>query len=190
MPKKRMKSASGTYEVGYGRPPKQHQFKRGRAANPSGINKKTVRSMAPNFRARLEDELKKPIKIQKGKQKLTVTQGAAGIGELVRRFAKGDHRALRDVILLCDKLEIDLTNREALQGALEDALSAEDEAILADFVKRHGGQYPPGADAVRSLPAEDPNLLSPPNKVAKLLAAPPEDSTDSQMVQPEEKCHE
>jgi hypothetical protein len=39
--------------------------------------------MAPNFRARLEDELKKPIKIQKGKQKLTVTQEAAGIGELV-----------------------------------------------------------------------------------------------------------
>jgi hypothetical protein len=168
MPKKRKKSASGTYEVGYGRPPKQHQFKRGRAANPSGINKKTVRSMAPNFRARLEDELKKPIKIQKGKQKLTVTQGAAGIGELVRRFAKGDHRALRDVILLCDKLEIDLTNREALQGALEDALSAEDEAILADFVKRHGGQYPLSADVSLASSTKDAKLLTSGSR--KLLA--------------------
>jgi Family of unknown function (DUF5681) len=160
MPRKRKKSASGTYDVGYCRPPKRTQFKRGRAANPSGINKKTVRSMAPNFRARLEDELKKPIKIQKGKQKLTVTQEAAGIGELVRQFAKGDHRALRDLILLCDKLEIDLTNREALQGALEDALSAEDEAILADFVKRHGGQYPLSADVSLASSTKDAKLLT------------------------------
>jgi hypothetical protein len=190
MPKKRKTSASGSYEVGYGRPPKQYQFERGRAANPRGINKKTAPSTAPNFRARLEDELKKPIKIQKGKQKLTVTQEAAGIGELVRQFAKGEHRALRNLILLFDKLGIDLTNREALQGAIEDALSAEDEAILADFVKRHGGQYPPGADAVRSLPAEDANLLNPPTDDPKLLTARPENSNESQMVQPKEKSHE
>ena len=68
MPKNRKKSASGSYEVGYCRPPKQHLFKRGRAANPSGIDKKTARSTAPTFRARFEDELKKPIKIRKGKK--------------------------------------------------------------------------------------------------------------------------
>lgn len=110
--------------------------------------------------------------IRSGKQQKTYTKGAAGIEQLVEQFAKGDRNSRRDLILLCEKLGVDLTNREALQSTLEDALSAKDEALLADFVGRHGGQYPPGADTIRSLPAEDANLLSPPNKAVKLLAAP------------------
>jgi hypothetical protein len=39
MPKKRSNSASGNYEIGYRRPPKRYQFKRGRTANPAGINR-------------------------------------------------------------------------------------------------------------------------------------------------------
>ena len=77
-----------------------------------------------------------------------------------------------------------------LEGALEDALSAEDEALLADFVKRHGGQYPVRADAVPGLPAKDQNLLSPPADDRKLLMARPENSTSPQMVQPKEKSDE
>jgi hypothetical protein len=127
----------------------------------------------------LESELNRRVTMRSGKVVKTKTKGAVGIEQLVDQFAKGDRNARRDLILLCEKFGVDLTNREALQSVLENALSAEDEALLADFVRRHGGQYPPGADAVRSLPAEDPNLLSPPNKVAKLLAAPPDDSTDS-----------
>jgi uncharacterized protein DUF5681 len=175
MPKKRSNSPSANYEVGYGRPPKQYEFKPGQIANPEGINRKPVRS--PDFKASLERELKKPMKIQKGKQTLTVTQAAAGIGELVSQFAKGDHRARRDLVLLCEKLGVDLTNRAALQGALEDALSAEDEALLADFVKRYGGQYPIRTDAVSGLPAKDQNLLSPSADDPKLLMARRENST-------------
>ena len=117
--------------------------------------------------------------IRNGKVVKIQTKGAAGIEQLVDQFAKGDRNARRDLILLCEKFGVDLTNREALQSVLENALSAEDEALLADFVKRHGGQYALGADTVSGLLAEDANLLSPPNKVAKLLAAPPDDSTDS-----------
>jgi hypothetical protein len=153
MAKKRSNSASGSYNVGYRRPPPQYQFKPGRSGNPTGINQKEAGLMAPDLKVSLERELKKSIKIQKGKQTLTVTQAAAGIGELVGQFAKGEHRARRDLILLCEKLGIDLTNREALQGALEDALSTEDEALLADFVKRHGGQYP----VQTKIKVEDPS---------------------------------
>jgi hypothetical protein len=176
MPKQRSNSPSTNYEVGYGRPPKQYKFKPGQIANPEGINRKPVRS--PDFKASLERELKKSVKIQKGKQTLTVTQAAAGIGELVGQFAKGEHRARRDLVLLCEKLGVDLTNRETLQGALEDALSAEDEALLADFVQRHGGQYPARADAVPSLSAEDENLLTSPTEDTKLLSAPSDVSTE------------
>jgi hypothetical protein len=117
MSKNRSKT-SGTYDVGYRRPPKQYQFKSGQTGNPSGVNHKSARSMAPDLRASLESELKKSIKIQKGKETLTITQAAAGIGELVRQFAKGDPRARRDLILLAEKLGVDLTDREALQGEL------------------------------------------------------------------------
>ena len=174
MPKKGSNSKSVTYQVGYGRPPKQHQFKPGQIANPEGINRKAPRS--PDFKASLERELRKPISIQRGKRKLVVTQELAGIGELVRQFANGDHRARRDLIVLCEKVGVQLIDHDALQGALEDVLSAEDEALLADFVRRHGGEYPARAEAVPGLPAEDENLLGPPADDPKLLTAQPENS--------------
>jgi Family of unknown function (DUF5681) len=183
MPKKRSNSASGTYEVGYCRPPKQHQFQHGQIGNPAGINKKRARSITPDLKVLLERELRKQIKIRHGKQTLTVPQAAAGISKLVRQYVEGDARARRDLILLCEKFGIDLVNRDALQGALEDALSTEDEAVLADFVKRHGGQYPSPADAALSLPVQDGNLLRPPMEDPKLLTVQPENLTEPRMVQ-------
>jgi len=182
MPKKCSNSASGKYEIGYRRPPKKYQFKPGQIANPEGINRKTSRSTGLDFKVALERELRKPIRIQRGKRKLVVTQQAAGIGELVRQFAKGDHRARRDLVVLCEKYGLDLTSRNALQGALEDALSVEDEALLADFVRRHGGQYPIRAGALTSVPAKDETLLGPPIEGSKLLTAPSENSTELQTI--------
>jgi hypothetical protein len=184
MPKKRLNSKSVTYQVGYKRPPKQYQFKAGQIANPEGINRKTACS--PDFKASLERELGKPISIQRGKRTVVVTQEAAGIGELVRQFAKGDHRARRDLVLLCDKYGVDL-NRNVPRGALEDVLCAEDEALLAEFVKRHGGQYPLQTDVVPTNP-DDAKLRPSPNKDAKLLfSASSENLLESQIDQTEEK---
>ena len=132
-----------SYLVGYRRPPKKYQFRKGQSGNPSGKRKRA--SNAPDLKAQLERALNRAVTIRSGKLQKTYTKGAAGIEQLVDQFAKGDRNARRDLILLCEKLGVDLTNREALQSALEDAQSAEDEALLADFVKRHGGQYPPGA---------------------------------------------
>jgi hypothetical protein len=166
-------SKRGSYEVGYGRPPKQHQFRRGRSGNPAGINRKPSRSNVPDLRASLERELNKPVTVQCGNKKRTVPQGEAGIGELVRQFVDGDPRARRDLLALADACGIDLASSKAIEGALDEALSAEDEALLADFVKRHGGQYPRFSHS-----AEVGNLLIPPNSNSKLLAAPPEDSSN------------
>ena len=178
------KAQSRSYLVGYRRPPKKHQFRKGQSGNPSGKRKRGSR--APDLKAQMERALNKPVTLQ---QK-TLTKGAAGIEQLVDQFAKGERNARRDLIPLCEKLGVDLTNREALQGALEDALSAEDEALLADFVKRHGGQYPPRPGTVRSLPAKGAKFLDPPNKAAKLLAAPPDNSTDLQIIQPKENSND
>jgi len=188
MPKKHSNPASGSYKIGYGRPPQQYNFKRGQITNPDGINQHTAGSIARDMKLALECELNKQIKIRRGKRSITVRQTTAGISKLVRQYVEGNPRARRDLILLCEKLGVELINRDALRGALEDVLAAEDEALLADFVRRHGGQYPVRADAVSSLPAKDENLLGPPVDNPKLLTAQPE--TAPQMVQPEEKSDE
>jgi hypothetical protein len=129
----------------------------------------------------LEHELTKPVRIKRGKRILVVTQEAAGTGEMVRQFVKGDARARRDLFQLCDKYGINLSSRTALRGALEEALSAEDEALLADFVRRHGGQYSGRADASTGLPAKSETLLGRPVDGAKLLTAQSENPAE-QMI--------
>ena len=179
--KKRAQAESDANTVGYKRPPKKYQFRKGQSGNPSGKRKR--RSSSPDLKAQLEIELSKRITIRSGKAIKIITKGAAGIEQLVDQFAKGDRNARRDLILLCEKFGVDLTNRETLQSALENALSTEDEALLADFVQRHGGQYPAPTDIVPS-PSEDASLFSPPAQSAKSLASPLNNS--SQIVQSKE----
>ncbi len=72
---------------------------------------------------------------------------------------------------------------------MEDALSAEDEALLADFESRHGGRYPTPTHTVPGLP-EDTNLLNLSGETAKRLPAPSDNSADPQLVQFREKPRE
>ena len=157
-----MAPRSNVYAIGYGKPPRNHQFRKGRSGNPSGKRGKTP---APDLRAQLPSALNKTVILRSGKHRKVVTKGAAGIEQLVDQFARGDRNARRDLILLCEKLGIDLTNREALKGAFEDFLTAQDETILANFVERHGGQYPVSADAVAtSPPSRDATVLTSQNQ--------------------------
>jgi hypothetical protein len=175
--KKQAQAESDTNTVGYKRPPKKYQFKKGQSGNRSG--KRTRPSSPPNLKAQLEIELSKRVTIRSGKAIKSKTKGAAGIEQLVDQFAKGNRNARRDLILLCEKFGVDLTNRDALQSAIENALSAEDEALLADFVKRHGGQYPTSTDIVPSLP-EDANLFSPPGQTAQSLTVSVESGSNNE----------
>ncbi len=164
-------TASGNYKIGYARPPQQYKFEPGRIANPKGNNQHTAPSIARDMKLALERELNKQVKIRQGKRTITVRQTIAGIGKLVHQFVEGNPRARRDLILLCEKVGVELIDRDTLQGTLEDALSAEDEALLADFVRRHGGQYPIPADAPARIVGKVKNLISPPADYPKLLSA-------------------
>jgi hypothetical protein len=59
---------------------------------------------------------------------------AAGIEQLVAQYVRGDHRARRDLIALADKLGVDLMAGQ--QQALQEALTADHEAILLTYVER------------------------------------------------------
>jgi hypothetical protein len=125
------------YRVGPGRPPREFQFKPGQSGNPKGAKRKSP-SMAPDLKALLERALSKTVTLRQGEKQRIVTMAAAGIEQLVNQFAKGDRHARRDLIELAGRLGVDLA---AGQGnAIEAALTADDEALLAEYLQRHGGQ--------------------------------------------------
>ena len=121
------------YKVGPGHPPKEYRFKPGQSGNPKGLKRKP-KPMAPDLKAALERALNEPIKLKQGERERTVSMAEAGIKQLVAQFAKGNHQARRDLIVLCDKLDVDLLagQRETVQ----EALAANHEAILNAYVDR------------------------------------------------------
>jgi uncharacterized protein DUF5681 len=170
-PTARRIAAKNRYRVGPGFPPREYQWPKGTSGNPKG--KQKTLSTAPDLKALLERALNAKVKGERDKM---VTKAAAGIERLVDQFAKGDPRGRRDFILLCKTFGIDLTNSEALQSAIADAVSAEDEALLADFVRRHGGHYYPlRADTAIGLPINTDRLGSSIDDM-KLLNSPAENS--------------
>lgn len=124
------------YRVGPGQPPKEYQFKPGQSGNPKGAKRKA--SMAPDLKALLERALNEKVKFKRGEQETIMSKADAGIHKLVYGFAEGDRHARRDLILLADKLGVDLTagQREVIEQALAPPVTADDQALVDDYVKR------------------------------------------------------
>jgi Family of unknown function (DUF5681) len=129
------------YRIGPGRPPKEYQFKPGQSGNPKGARRKP-RSIAPDLKALFERALSGKVTLRQGEQEKIITKAAAGIEQLVNQFAKGDRHARRDLLALAERLGVDLVagQGEALEQTVAAALSANDEALLADYVRRYAVQ--------------------------------------------------
>ena len=129
------------YRVGPGRPPKEYQFKPGQSGNPKGARGKPS-SIAPDLKNLLERALSGKVTLRQGEQQKIVTKVAAGIEQLVNQFAKGDRHARRDLIHLAEKLGVNLVagQGDALRHTVAAALSANDAALLDDYVRRRSAQ--------------------------------------------------
>jgi hypothetical protein len=129
------------YRVGPGRPPKEYQFKPGQSGNPKGARRKP-NSIAPNLKALFERALSGKVTLRQGEQEKIITKAAAGIEQLVNQFAKGDRHARRDLLVLAETLGVDLVpgQGDALAQSVAAALSANDEALLDDYVRRQAVQ--------------------------------------------------
>jgi Family of unknown function (DUF5681) len=134
-------SSDPEYRVGPGRPPKEYQFKPGQSGNPKGARRKP-RSIALDLKALFERALNRKVTLRQGEQQKIMTKAAAGIEQLVNQFAKGDRHARRDLLALAERLGVDLVAGQAaaLEQTVAAALSANDEALLADYVRRHAVQ--------------------------------------------------
>jgi hypothetical protein len=129
------------YRVGPGRPPKEYQFKPGQSGNPEGARRK-ARSIALDLKALFERALSGKVTLRQGDREKIITKAAAGIEQLVNQFAKGDRHARRDLFALAGRFGVDLVagHGEGLEQTVAAVLSANDEALLADYVRRHAVQ--------------------------------------------------
>ena len=85
-------NSNGEEPVGYGKPPRRSQFKKGRSGNPKGRPKGT-----PNFATAFEEVLNEPVVVNEGGQRKTVGKVVAIIKQVVNKAAQGDARATQQV---------------------------------------------------------------------------------------------
>jgi hypothetical protein len=83
-------------DVGYGRPPIEHQFRPGQSGNPFGRPRGARR-----FTADLLDELGEIVAVTSGDQKRAVTKQRAIVDVLVSKALNGDTHAIATIIGSC-----------------------------------------------------------------------------------------
>jgi len=114
------------YTVGYGKPPKHAQFKKGQSGNPKG-RPKGIR----NLNTDLEEELSQKIVVSEGGMTKETTKQRAMIKSLFAKALKGDTRAATVLINLILGLEQTRIANDAVE-----ALTPDDITILEDFKLR------------------------------------------------------
>lgn len=112
------------YEVGYGKPPKKHQFKKGQSGNPQGRPKKSR-----SYATIMEEELNLQITVKEGNQMKTMHKSEAVVKQLVNQAIKGDVRSSKEVL----RHMIQMTEPE---NNVAQSISANDQKIVAAFLKK------------------------------------------------------
>lgn len=98
------KSAPPDYEVGYGKPPKKHRFRKGASGNPKGrprgSGKKNAKDLEQKLIDIIEREAGRLVTIQTETGPEQIQMNEAVIRSIYVNAAKGDHRAQKTVIEL------------------------------------------------------------------------------------------
>ena len=87
------------YKVGYGRPPKATQFKKGFSGNKKGRPKGT-KSIATVFLA----EMNQRVAITENGERRTITKAEAALKQLINKAATGDPKAILTMINIAREL--------------------------------------------------------------------------------------
>ena len=114
------------HEVGYRKPPKHSQFKKGQSGNPKGRPKGSK-----NLRTDLQEELQEKVMVTERGRQRAVSKQRAMVKTIMSKALGGDARTLA---ILSD-LAMRLLDQED-ETAKVSLLSADDQAILEDFETR------------------------------------------------------
>lgn len=78
----------GSYDVGYGKPPKAHQFKKGQSGNPKGRPKGSK-----NLETIVSEELDRQVTITQNGEQKKIKKIRLAVRQQADKAAKGDGRA-------------------------------------------------------------------------------------------------
>jgi hypothetical protein len=131
-----------TYEIGYRRPPKGGQFKKGQSGNTKGRPKGSG-----NFLTLLEHELGQTIVVNENGRKKLITRMQAIVKRMVSGALQGDQKALLTLVEILRRTgRFDQTDVEAL-------LPQDYESILSSYVAQR--QKSGGAKLTTNSPTKE-----------------------------------
>jgi hypothetical protein len=120
------KKKEGGYEVGYLRPPKDRQFKKGQSGNPKGRPKRKPKPQAgQSLLEALREELDRPMTIEENGTKYEITTKEALVKQSLKAMMAGNPRslnALRDLMPLIARAEAE--QKAAESSTVDDRLNA------------------------------------------------------------------
>ena len=138
---------SDDYEIGYGKPPKRTQFRKGQSGNPKGRPKG-----AKSLKTELEEELREWIVVREGGKSKKITKRRAMIKSQTAKACQGDSKAFAQVTNIDLR---DSDNDPTAETRTED-LAEEDQAIIESYVSRNRQREPDdaasAADVEKSVP--------------------------------------
>jgi Family of unknown function (DUF5681) len=144
----------GSYEVGFGKPPRSTQFRPGQSGNPAGRPQG-----AKNFATAIEEELQARVIVTENGKRKRISKRQVIAKHLVNKAASGD---LKAIPLL-------LNETRPRQGNLADAGSdqvfntPEDRSVLDGIIRRIRGSDASPASAASPPVAEEgePEAMQP-----------------------------
>lgn len=113
--------------VGYGKPPKANQFKKGQSGNPKGRP-----AGAKGVKASLKRELNSNITIREGNREIRVSKSEALAKRITANALKGDNKSLLELLKLDDEL-FGANDAISESGSAITSPTETDLAILRDF---------------------------------------------------------
>ncbi len=115
------------YEVGFGKPPKATQFKKGQSGNPKGRPKGTL-----NLATVLERTLRERVVINENGRRKVITKLEAAVKQMVNKAASGDSAAQRQLLALVISAE----ERPSQAPASGSELNEADRLVMQSVLKR------------------------------------------------------
>ena len=114
------------YEVGYGKPPRNTQFKKGQSGNPRGRP-----SRSKNLATLVSVALNEPVIVVENGGRRKITKREAIIKQLVNRSTKADWRAIKILLDIVREIESRVEPETA-----ESSFSAADEKVIEQIKAR------------------------------------------------------
>lgn len=125
------KAGPGGHAVGYGRPPKTHQFKPGKSGNPNGRPKG-----APTFQTTISREMARMVPIKTNDGVIRVTKREAMVRKLIHRALEGDMQAMRLALQLQATAELQVIGEDSNSPDAPTIDVASDEEMIRRMLSR------------------------------------------------------